>query len=110
GPWRTARNLVVTMALGGLWHGANWPFVAFGFIHGCWLSLHRLFRTWCERRPWLDGLLRTPVGTAARIAGTFTAFTCTLVVFRSATLQAGMTMLGGMFVRHAGRGEPLPAQ
>jgi alginate O-acetyltransferase complex protein AlgI len=110
GQWRTARNLIITMTLGGLWHGASWPFVVFGFIHGSWLSAHRLFRQWCEARPRLDAMLQSTAGTALRIAGTFTAFTCTLVVFRSQTLWAGGTMLGSMFTGHAGLGRPLAIQ
>lgn len=34
GPWRTARNLMITMLLGGLWHGAAWGFVLWGGLHG----------------------------------------------------------------------------
>ncbi len=43
GPWKTYRNLLVTMVLGGLWHGAGWTFVAWGFFHGAILVVHRLF-------------------------------------------------------------------
>ena len=38
---KTHRNLVVTMLLGGLWHGANWTFVVWGAIHGVGLSIER---------------------------------------------------------------------
>ena len=41
GAVRTARNLMVTMLLGGLWHGAAWTFLAWGAVHGIWLSIHR---------------------------------------------------------------------
>jgi alginate O-acetyltransferase complex protein AlgI len=34
------RNLMLTMLLGGLWHGAGWPFVAWGALHGAYLVLH----------------------------------------------------------------------
>ena len=34
GPWRTLRNLMLTMLLGGLWHGANWTFLIWGLLHG----------------------------------------------------------------------------
>src|SRR4051812_8976061 len=34
GPWRTSRNLMLTMLLGGLWHGAAWGFVLWGGLHG----------------------------------------------------------------------------
>ncbi len=44
GAWRTHRNLMITMVLGGLWHGAAWNFVAWGVFHGALLSLQRLWR------------------------------------------------------------------
>src|SRR5215467_989863 len=42
GPRRTYVNLVVVMVLGGLWHGANWTFVAWGGYHGVLLAFERL--------------------------------------------------------------------
>lgn len=39
GRWRTDRNLLLTMLLGGLWHGANWTFVVWGAVHGLALVL-----------------------------------------------------------------------
>ena len=41
GTVRTYLNLMITMLLGGLWHGANWTFVIWGGIHGGWLALER---------------------------------------------------------------------
>lgn len=41
GKWLTYRNLMITMLLGGLWHGAAWTFVAWGFLHGAGLAVHR---------------------------------------------------------------------
>jgi D-alanyl-lipoteichoic acid acyltransferase DltB (MBOAT superfamily) len=35
---------MITMLLGGLWHGANWTFVVWGALHGCYLCIERLFR------------------------------------------------------------------
>jgi D-alanyl-lipoteichoic acid acyltransferase DltB (MBOAT superfamily) len=43
GRLRTYVNLVVTMALGGLWHGAAWNFVFWGLLHGVALAVHRLY-------------------------------------------------------------------
>src|ERR1043165_1213961 len=42
GTWKTTRNLMLTMLLGGLWHGANWTFVAWGGLHGLYLVLQRI--------------------------------------------------------------------
>ncbi|HEU4887650.1 MAG TPA: MBOAT family O-acyltransferase [Thermoanaerobaculia bacterium] len=42
GPLFTVRNLMITMLLGGLWHGAQWTFVAWGGLHGLYLVLQRV--------------------------------------------------------------------
>jgi D-alanyl-lipoteichoic acid acyltransferase DltB (MBOAT superfamily) len=44
GGWRTGFNLMLTMLLGGLWHGAAWTFVAWGGLHGFLLVAHRIWR------------------------------------------------------------------
>ena len=46
GKLRTYVNLELTMLLGGLWHGANWTFVAWGAYHGTLLAVHRGFTEW----------------------------------------------------------------
>lgn len=42
GEFATYRNLMITMLLGGLWHGAAWTFVVWGGLHGIYLSVHKL--------------------------------------------------------------------
>jgi alginate O-acetyltransferase complex protein AlgI len=49
GGWLTSRNLLITMTLGGLWHGASWTFVIWGAVHGLLLVGHRLIRVAAER-------------------------------------------------------------
>jgi alginate O-acetyltransferase complex protein AlgI len=46
GAWMTYRNLMITMLLGGLWHGASWTFVFWGFLHGAGQAVTR----WWQRR------------------------------------------------------------
>lgn len=46
GAARTFVNLMVTMVLGGLWHGANWNFIVWGGLHGLGLAAHK----WCTAR------------------------------------------------------------
>ena len=43
GEWATYQNLMITMLLGGLWHGANWTFVVWGAYHGALLAIYRRF-------------------------------------------------------------------
>ncbi len=53
GEWRTHRNLMITMLLGGLWHGAAWTFVAWGGYHGLLLTLYRRHsRAWDSLPEW----------------------------------------------------------
>jgi alginate O-acetyltransferase complex protein AlgI len=50
GRLKTYRNLLVTMLLGGLWHGAAWKFVAWGALHGGGLAVERMLAPWLGRR------------------------------------------------------------
>ena len=49
GAWQTYRNLMLTMLLGGLWHGANWTFVVWGGLHGAYLAVERMLGIGRER-------------------------------------------------------------
>ena len=62
------------MSLCGLWHGAAWPFVMFGTVHGVWLGADRLVRKCIQGSPTLDSLLLTPSGTALVRACSCSAF------------------------------------
>jgi D-alanyl-lipoteichoic acid acyltransferase DltB (MBOAT superfamily) len=57
GAFATYRNLMLTMVLGGLWHGANWTFVAWGALHGIYLTVQRMLGPYYER---IRRLLRIP--------------------------------------------------
>jgi len=75
GERRTYRNLMLTMLLGGLWHGAAYNFVAWGLFHGTILAVHRRIRPWIERlRP--DGGL---AGTAFHVGSVVGFFHLTCV-------------------------------
>lgn len=49
GKIRTCINLLITMLLGGLWHGANWTFVIWGLIHGIYLIVQNIFQAFALR-------------------------------------------------------------
>jgi D-alanyl-lipoteichoic acid acyltransferase DltB (MBOAT superfamily) len=51
--WKTARNLMITMVLGGLWHGAAWGFILWGTLHGAGLVFERLLRGRIDAPAWL---------------------------------------------------------
>ena len=85
GSARTYRNLMVTMLLGGLWHGAAWNFVAWGAYHGAWLGAERQL----GKRPLYA---RAPV--FVRRALTFGIVLVGYVLFRATTLEQGASILG----------------
>lgn len=60
---RQAVNVVVTMLLGGLWHGAAWTFVAWGGLHGLALAVNGAWARSGRRLPWLAGWAVTTLFT-----------------------------------------------
>ncbi len=79
---RTAVNLLVTMLLGGLWHGAAWTFVAWGAFHGLWLALHRALRPLLVRAA-PSGRIGAPLWRGVCVAATFAGVCAAWVVFRA---------------------------
>ncbi len=65
GKWKTYRNLMATMTLGGLWHGAAWNFVAWGVYQGGLLAFHRAFAGRHDRSG--EGTRRSVLGWLVRI-------------------------------------------
>ena len=104
--WATDRNLMITMILGGLWHGAAWSYVLWGSAHALLLVLHRHFRVWAEHRPRLDAMLQSGPGTLARMFVTFLSVMLCWVLFQPSLAKA-MTMFERLFMLHQG-GLPLP--
>jgi len=94
GEARTSINLMLTMLLGGLWHGANWTFVVWGGMHGAGLVVER----WLKRLG--RGVVPGPLLRVALAALTFTFVLVTWVVFRSKTLSGAGSILAGMFGQH----------
>jgi alginate O-acetyltransferase complex protein AlgI len=92
GALETARNLMLTMVLGGLWHGAGWTFVAWGAYHGALLVVERFLGL----REWNDRVRRL---VFARAAGTVVTFVLVLVgwvLFRAPSFGAAVTVLHAM--------------
>jgi alginate O-acetyltransferase complex protein AlgI len=87
GPRKTYRNLMLTMLLGGLWHGASWTFVIWGGIHGTALSVER----WGREN--LRGF-RMPVWLAWLV--TFHVVCIAWVFFRAPNLNVAFDILGGI--------------
>jgi len=84
-------NLMITMLLGGLWHGAGWTFVVWGGLHGIVLAAAHL---------WDDAKLPRPskvVGKTAMIAATFVFVTFAWVFFRAPNFASAGRVIAGMF-------------
>jgi alginate O-acetyltransferase complex protein AlgI len=90
GTRRTVFNLVLTMFLVGLWHGAAWTFVVWGLVHGLYLGSHAVLRK--------KGL--TQDSTVVNRLLTFAAVCAAFVIFRSPTLPVAGNVLSAMFGLH----------
>jgi alginate O-acetyltransferase complex protein AlgI len=108
GEWRTARNLFLTMSIGGLWHGASWNFVVWGMYNGLLLIGHRAFRAFAEACPVLDDALRTTVGTILRVVVTFGSVCAGFVIFRTLSLGGTAAVFARLFSVIPGKASPLP--
>jgi D-alanyl-lipoteichoic acid acyltransferase DltB (MBOAT superfamily) len=93
GSWLTYRNLLLTMLLGGLWHGAAWPFVLWGAYHGLWLILHRLARPTLGKIDPASAIGRTG-WHALRVVVTFHGVCLGWLMFRADSLQHIGSLLG----------------
>ena len=80
------RNLLLTMFLGGLWHGASWTFVIWGLYHGVLLASHSELM----KRGWV------PRSHPLSVAATFLAVVFGWVLFRAHSLGEALAVLGSM--------------
>ena len=92
---RRYANIMITMLLGGLWHGAGWNFIFWGGLHGVFITINHGWR-WLRRAWGQDTASSTMSGRAAARALTFIAVTITWVFFRAATWTGALAMLDGM--------------
>ncbi len=89
GELRTQVNLLLTMLIGGLWHGASWLFVVWGALHGLYLAIGRVVG---------DGGVRSagPGARYALILATFVVVTLTWIPFRAHSVADALHVLGGL--------------
>lgn len=100
GSFRTYRNLMVTMLLGGLWHGAAWTFVVWGMLHGLYLVVERFFK---QR---LTITINFWNGLVLALA-TYFCVNITWVFFRAPDFNTAAKLLGSMFYFGAGKAKVL---
>lgn len=86
-------NLMVTMLLGGLWHGAGWTYVVWGGLHGLYLMINHAWRDLKARLGWRDG-----GRFASLVAGVLTFFAVVIawVFFRADSIMTASSMLSSM--------------
>ncbi|NUM56470.1 MAG: MBOAT family protein [Candidatus Hydrogenedentes bacterium] len=97
GTARQYRNLMVTMLLGGLWHGASWNYVLWGGLHGVYLTIHKIIAGKTPREttvPHFPSL--ASIGSAWRILVTFHLVSFAWILFRCADLTTALDYLGGL--------------
>ncbi|MEQ1746910.1 MAG: MBOAT family O-acyltransferase [Saprospiraceae bacterium] len=104
GKARTYLNLMITMVLGGLWHGANWTFVAWGALHGFYLSAERVVRGWWGQKPWVT----FPAVQVLLAIGTFYLIVISWVFFRATTFASAGMLLASMHGWHPDGAQIVP--
>jgi alginate O-acetyltransferase complex protein AlgI len=85
-------NILITMFIGGLWHGAGWTFVIWGLLHGLYLTLNHLYRRVRKVGSDAPSQWRRAVGRGS----TFLAVVLAWVFFRSSGIEEAGTILFGM--------------
>ncbi len=90
---RTLVNLMITMILGGVWHGADWRFALWGAVHGVGLSLNRIWWWWRGGPPKNPGTFGVVVSTLA----TFLAVMEARLVFRAKDIDYAKMMFWEQF-------------
>jgi alginate O-acetyltransferase complex protein AlgI len=104
--WLNYRNLMLTMAIGGLWHGAAWGYILWGVAHGLMLVIHKQFTLYCEDRPRLSAFLDTAFGTGLRILLTFFCVSLCWVLFQP-ELSKALAVFEKLFSIQKGLSLPL---
>jgi alginate O-acetyltransferase complex protein AlgI len=98
GRLRTYRNLMLTMILGGLWHGKEWTFVVWGFYQGVLLVIHRLAEPLLSRIDPIDPVERA-CWKGLRIVATFHMVCLGWLIFRAKSLEQAAGMLSAIVHR-----------
>jgi alginate O-acetyltransferase complex protein AlgI len=92
GQVRRHGNLMLTMLVGGLWHGANWTFVFWGGLHGIYLVINHFWREICNKL----SLRRLKYFSFLNVLLTFLAVVVAWVFFRAENFGVAKSMINGM--------------
>jgi D-alanyl-lipoteichoic acid acyltransferase DltB (MBOAT superfamily) len=94
GQMRRYINLLITMTLGGLWHGASWTFLCWGLLHGVYLAINHAWQTHVSNQHGWS------MPNCLAWAITMLAVIIAWVLFKATTFSAALVMLTVMFVPH----------
>ncbi len=100
GPYRRQINLMLTMLLGGLWHGANWTFVLWGGLHGLYLMINHTWQQLCQKISFF-AVFKKPFFSYLSHILTLTVVVVAWVPFRAENIHVTKSMLSSMFSIHA---------
>lgn len=89
-------NLMATMLLGGLWHGANWTFVIWGGLHGLFLIINHAWAALIQRMG-LTFIVDTKIYRVMTVLLTFTSVVCAWVFFRAPNMATARVAFSGLF-------------
>ena len=97
GKYKTYRNLMLTMIIGGLWHGAAWTFVVWGSLHGLYLAVHKLWvnsnlSQWCHNKSIVPHWVSWSLGVIL----TFHLVAFTWIFFRADSFQLAWLYITNM--------------
>lgn len=97
--WRWYNNLMITFLLSGLWHGANWTFVVWGGLHGCYLLVENLSTTFQARlaNHWFPGE-HGFLNRLVRVTITMIMVCFAWIFFRANSMADAWTIIGSMFL------------
>ena len=101
GKQRRNLNLMITMLLGGLWHGAGWNFIFWGGLHGIYLIINHQWQTLTKFLGY-DPKKSSWWVKALSILVTFLAIVVSWVFFRAADMNAAIAILQGMVGKNGG--------
>jgi len=97
GNLRRYGNLLITMVIGGLWHGAGWTFVFWGFLHGFYLVVNHMWRRISKQFDRFKSASQlSPLEQMGAIALTFLSVHISWVFFRAESFDAALSMLAAM--------------
>jgi len=97
GHFRQILNILATMLLSGLWHGAGWTYIIWGGLHGVFLVVNHQWRLWVKQMNWtLDRWFHR----AAGVLVTFIAVSFAWTFFRAPNTTVAGTMLSSMLGLH----------